>query len=181
MKIKSIVIGIILATGFFSVSANANPANTLYKKAIGNIVDNAQCSEQEFMLEIPRKISDDEDDIELYNTQFTNDVFVTLSKDINTKGKFNVGINISPAPNTLAEQLTAFCVVSAFQAAIDPRQTTNEYMKLSAKMYSLALKSKSGHYYHQSKNYEHSAYIDVESDKPTLTFQFYPQGYELPR
>ncbi|MEQ1975005.1 MULTISPECIES: hypothetical protein [unclassified Xenorhabdus] len=179
MELKQFIPSCMMIVSAWSSFVNATPVNELYKKAINNIVDNVQCSEQVFTLEIPRKIGD-EDEIQ-YNTQFTNDVFVSFSKDINTKGKFNVDINVYPAPNTLTEQLTAFCVVSAFQAAIDPSRTTNEYMKLSTKMYSLASKSKSGRYYHQSKNYEHSAYIDVQSDKPTLTFQFSPQGYELPR
>ncbi|CAM3810496.1 hypothetical protein [Xenorhabdus thuongxuanensis] len=177
---KNIILGIILTTNVFPAITHASPVNTLYKKAIGNIVDNPQCNEQEFLLETPHKISDDEDDIQQHSTKFTHDVFVTFSKDTNTKG-FNIDISAFPAPKTLNEQLSAFCVISAFQAAIDPSKTTNEYMKLSQKMYSSASKSKNGRDEYQSKNYEHIVHLDKGTDKPTLTFQFYPQGYELPR
>ncbi|CDL81960.1 hypothetical protein [Xenorhabdus cabanillasii] len=148
-----------------AVYADSMNVKALYKKMLDNIVDNVQCNEQEFTLEIPRRNSDNEDVIQLYATRFTNSVLVNFAIENN---KVGINIDVYPMPKTPDEQLIAFCVVSAVQAAIDPSKTTNEYMKLGSKMYSSTLKF--GRYEYQSKKYEHSAYIDIKSQNPTLHY-----------
>ncbi|MGJ0629369.1 hypothetical protein [Xenorhabdus bovienii] len=138
-----------------SEKANANPVNALYKKTINNIVDNGQCSEQEFLLNIPRQISDDDEIEQNYSSRFTSNVFVDFFKEDNKI--VSIDISIAPVPKTLSEQLPAFCIISSIQAAIDPSRTKNEYMQLDSKLYSSALKS--GKYEYSSKNYDHSSFL----------------------
>ncbi|CDG96492.1 exported hypothetical protein [Xenorhabdus bovienii str. puntauvense] len=166
---KLIAFGCVLSFLMLSVSANANPVNVLYKKTINNIVDNGQCSEQEFTLKTPRRISDDEDEIQLYTTKFSDDIF--LSFDVE-KNVIKASVSIAPMRDTLSAQLSAFCVVSAVQTVIDPSKSTNEYMKLDPKMYASAVKN--GHYKFQSKKYEHSVSFQKDKRMPTLTFMIDP-------
>ncbi len=68
---KNFTFECVLSFLFLSGTAQADSLNVkeLYKKTLYNIVDNTQCSEQEFTLEIPRRNSDTEDEIQLYATR----------------------------------------------------------------------------------------------------------------
>ncbi|MDE9536133.1 hypothetical protein KKI91_15860 [Xenorhabdus bovienii] len=142
-----------------SQATNANSVNKLYKKTINNILDNNQCATQELYLNIPRNASDEDEDEQRYSTQFTSNVFVNIFEKNNKV--LSIDISITPIPNSLNEQLPAFCVISSIQAAIDPSRTQNEYMKLDSKLYKSALEK--GSYDYTSKNYSHSAFTSTGS------------------
>ncbi|PHM36179.1 hypothetical protein Xmau_04323 [Xenorhabdus mauleonii] len=166
MRIKNIAFAIVLSSMVLPVSANADTFNALYKKAINNIKSDKQCSKQELTFNTLRKIHDDKDKIQHYSTNFSNDIFVDFSQKNN---KIGIDINVYPLLATPDDQLPAFCVISAFQAAIDPSKPIDKYMELVPELYSLAVESESHEY--QSKNYEYSMYVDTKSTLQTLTFQ----------
>ncbi|CDH19949.1 hypothetical protein KKJ17_07600 [Xenorhabdus bovienii] len=163
------ILGCALSSFIFSGAGYANTINALYKKTLNNIVDNAQCSEQEFTLQVPRRDSDDDDEIQLYAARFSDDIFLSFSVENNV---IRTSVSITPMRDTLPAQLNAFCVVSAVQAVIDPSKSINEYMKLDPKMYASAVKN--GHYEFQSKKYEHSVSFQKDERMPTLTFMITP-------
>ncbi len=111
----------------------------IYRKSILNLMDYKVCSGDEFFTSKPRQAHDEGEETQSWTKRYTTEIFTEFYAD---SGQYTgLTISIYPRPTSPMFRRNMLCVLSAIQAAIDPRQHMSVYMQLNSDLYDKVGKS----------------------------------------